>query len=217
MRRGKYEDNVFINCPFDDDYRPIFRAIVFAVHDCGFVARCALEESNSADVRVSKIESIIGDSRLGIHDVSRTELDEGSDLPRFNMPLELGLFLGARRFGTTKQRRKACLVLDRERFRYQAYMSDLAGQDIGCHHGTPEGAIPVVRDWLSHFAPEDVILPGGKTMVKRYRAFQGVLPDMLSAAEIEPDELIYNDYTSFLVGGLSRTLGVRGKPGSAAA
>ena len=134
--------------------------------------------------------------------MSRTELDENSNLPRFNMPLELGLFLGARRFGNKRQQAKACLVLDRERFRYQAYMSDLAGQDIGCHDGKPEKVIPVVRDWLSHFAPDDVILPGGKMMVRRHQAFRQALPAMLDGAGIEPDELIYNDYTSFVVGWL---------------
>src|ERR1035441_7728852 len=35
--------HVFINCPFDTGYQPIFSAIVFAVYDLGFVARCSLE------------------------------------------------------------------------------------------------------------------------------------------------------------------------------
>lgn len=42
------------------------------------------------------------------------------------MPLELGLFLGAKRYGTGKQRTKLCLILDRERYRYQKYCSDIA-------------------------------------------------------------------------------------------
>ena len=44
-RRGKptYNNSVFINCPFDDDYRSLFRALVFAIEACGFGARCALE------------------------------------------------------------------------------------------------------------------------------------------------------------------------------
>jgi len=39
---------------------------------------------------------IIRDSQFGIHDVSRVELDDANRLPRFNMPLELGLFLRAK-------------------------------------------------------------------------------------------------------------------------
>ena len=38
MATGRYADSVFINCPFDGDYRPIFDALVFAVHDRPAVA-----------------------------------------------------------------------------------------------------------------------------------------------------------------------------------
>ncbi len=49
-------------------------------------------------------------------------------LPRFNMPLELGIFLGAKRFGSQKQKQKNGLILDREKYRYQSFCSDIAGQ-----------------------------------------------------------------------------------------
>lgn len=87
-----YEDNVFINCPFDSEYRAIFYALVFAVHDCGYIARCALEIDDSGIVRIQKIEQIIADCRFGIHDICRVEADPQTQLPGFNMPLELGLF-----------------------------------------------------------------------------------------------------------------------------
>ena len=85
---------------------PCLNAIVFAVHDCGFMARCALEEEDTSQVRIDKIYAIIADCRYGIHDISRTELDEVSGLPRFNMPLELGIFLGAKKFGVKEQKKK---------------------------------------------------------------------------------------------------------------
>jgi hypothetical protein len=53
----EYDRNVFINCPFDIQFQPLFRAIVFAVEDCGFLARCALEVEDSGEVRVNKILS----------------------------------------------------------------------------------------------------------------------------------------------------------------
>ena len=105
MDSPKTTDNVFINCPFDTDYKALFYAIVFTVHDCGFVARCALEEGDASQVRIDKIYSIIAECRYGIHDISRTELDENFGLPRFNMPLELGIFLGAKKFGTGEQKK----------------------------------------------------------------------------------------------------------------
>ena len=91
-----YARQVFLNCPFDDEYRPIYEAIIFAVIHCGFVIRCARERDDSGETRISKIVEIIRASQFGIHDISRVELDKSNGLPRFNMPLELGLFLGAK-------------------------------------------------------------------------------------------------------------------------
>ena len=102
-----HEKDVFINCPFDATYRPLLRGLVFAVHDCGFIARSALEVEDSGEVRVQKIIRIIGESPYAVHDISRVELDTRTNLPRFNMPLELGLFLGARAFGMPPINRSA--------------------------------------------------------------------------------------------------------------
>src|SRR5438874_3253316 len=103
-----YDRNVFVNCPFDDDYRRLFEAVVFAVYDCGYTPRCALEIEDASEVRIDKITKIIGDCRFGIHDISRTEPDAATSLPRFNMPFELGLFFGAKRFGRAEHRLKSC-------------------------------------------------------------------------------------------------------------
>lgn len=63
------------------------------MYDLGFVARCALEEDDAGEFRLSKIERIIEECRFGINDLSAVALDVVTGLPRFNMPLELGLFL----------------------------------------------------------------------------------------------------------------------------
>lgn len=81
--------DVFINCPFDETFAPAFRALVFAVIACGYRPRCALEVDDAAETRIEKICRIIEQSRYGTHDISKTELDVGSNLPRFNMPLNL--------------------------------------------------------------------------------------------------------------------------------
>ena len=87
--------HVFLNCPFDDAYRPLLRSMQFTVIGCGYFPRCALEEDNAAEVRVGKIMRLIRDEcALGIHDISRTETDGTPPLPCFNMPFELGLHLG---------------------------------------------------------------------------------------------------------------------------
>src|SRR5689334_11199778 len=122
--------DVFLNTPFDPVFHPIFDAIVFAIIRSGFRPRCALEANDSSENRLTKIQSIIEQSRYGVHDLSRTESDGSPPLPRFNMPLELGLFLGAKRYGAPPQNRKRALVLDVEPYRYQRFISDIAGQDI---------------------------------------------------------------------------------------
>ena len=107
------------------------QAIVFAVHACGFTPRCAAEADDAGEERLGKIIRIIGDCRYSIHDLSRKGPDPAHGLSRFNMPLEMGLCLGAKAFGT---RRKALLVMETAAFDYQKFVSDIAGRDIK-HHG----------------------------------------------------------------------------------
>ena len=59
------ESQVFINCPFDDEYRPLFRAMVFTIYKCGFLPRCAAEVSDSGQNRLDKIMDIIDECGFG--------------------------------------------------------------------------------------------------------------------------------------------------------
>ena len=43
--------NIFINCPFDDAYKPAFEVMVFTVFAAGYRVRCALEENDGGDIR----------------------------------------------------------------------------------------------------------------------------------------------------------------------
>jgi hypothetical protein len=190
----KYEDSVFINCPFDPDYASLFPALVFAVADCGFVPRCALEESDSSDSRIEKLYRIIKACKLGIHDISRTELSK-QKLPRFNMPLELGIFLGAKRYGSHHQRGKNCLILDRSRFRYRKFCSDIAGNDPQPHKNSPRKAVIVVRNWLRTVRPA-YKLPGGPAIYERYKAFGEDLPVLCASLKLDSNALEFNDLTT---------------------
>ena len=189
---SRYGDSVFINCPFTPDYQELFHALVFAVADCGFIPRSALEKSDSGEARIDKLYRIIGECGYGLHDISVTDLDPDNRLPRFNMPLELGIFLGARKFGSRLQRTKGCLILDRERFRYQIFCSDLAGQDPKAHHGTAADAVRCVRNWL-RAERVSVRLPSGERIWQRFRQFKADLPLLL-----EPDFLEFHDLTTVI-------------------
>lgn len=192
-----YEDNVFINCPFDEAYRPLFYGIVFTVFDCGFNARSALEEPYSAENRLAKIEKIISECKYGIHDISRTEINSKTGLPRFNMPLELGIFLGAMRFGQRHQKNKKCLILDVEPYRYRQSISDLAGQDIASHHDVPKEAVTCVRDWLSTASRRSNI-PSGSLIWDDYVDFQAKLPGFYQDLKLDERELTFLDYANLV-------------------
>jgi len=195
--RPAYDRSVFINCPFDDGYKPLFNATVFTVYDCGFVPRCALEVYDSGQVRIEKIMKLIEGCRYGVHDISRTELDTVNHLPRFNMPLELGIFLGAQRFGSGRHRQKSCLVLDREPYRYQKFISDIAGQDVSSHGGEVTKLIATVRDWLTT-ATGGKPLPGGAAIAARFEAFSAALPGITADLKVTVAELTFTNY-GFLV------------------
>lgn len=194
-----YERNVFINCPFDYRYTGLFRSIVFTVQDCGMIARCALEASDSATVRIQKISVIIQECMYGIHDLSRTELDEVNNLPRFNMPLELGLFLGAKTFGPPLQRQKKCLILDTEKYRYQKFCSDIAGQDIYAHGDKIENAVLHVRNWLqSHSVLQGKRIPSGPIIYERFVSYQNDLSVICKKHKQKSEELTFFDYTDLV-------------------
>ena len=193
MKSPRYNDNVFANCPFDSAYKSLFDAMVFAIHDCGFIARCALEEEDASQVRIDKIYNIIAHCRYGIHDISRTELDEIIGLPRFNMPLEFGVYLGAKKFGTGEQKKKNCLVMDKEQYRYQKFISDIAGQDIQAHDNSPEEIVTVVGNWLRNTSNREKI-PSPSIIWDHYQDFMRDLPLVAHRFELKVEQLIFNDY-----------------------
>lgn len=188
-----YNENVFINCPFDFDYKPLFDALVFTVLDCGFIARCALEEGDASQIRLDKIYALVANCRYGIHDISRTELDDETDLPRFNMPFELGLFLSAKKFGSIHQRKKKCLIMDKEKHRYHEFISDISGQDIEAHENQPSKIAEITRNGLRNASRRRAI-PGGSTIWEDYETFKNDLPSMCGILRLNLNSLIYNDY-----------------------
>lgn len=192
----QYSQNVFINCPFDATYLSLFNAIVFAIHDMGFRPRCALEARNAGQYRLEKVLEIIAQCKYSIHDLSRTEPDPNTGLPRFNMPFELGLDLGCKKFGNITQREKVLLILDIERYRYQQFISDISGQDIDAHAGNHRKVISIVRNWLRlERDPLKVLTPGGKSIAKRYDEFRRALPAICSKLNWDTSTLPFADFS----------------------
>lgn len=195
-RSGHNTRSVFINCPFDARYTPFFHALVFTIGRCGFQASCALEIDDGAGTRIDKILRLIRNAPYSIHDLCRTELDAATGLPRFNMPFELGLFLGARYFGDPRQRRKRCLILDQDPYRYRNFISDIAGQDIRSHNGEINQAIARTRDFLR--AATHRQLPGPAAIQGDYAAFRTTLPMICAELELDPVDFNFADLLNLI-------------------
>ncbi|PHY17657.1 hypothetical protein CSW59_18240 [Caulobacter sp. BP25] len=191
---------MFINCPFDSAYSPTFRALIFVIYACGFRPRSAMELDDGGQTRIDKLYGLIGECRYGIHDLSRTELDTANQLPRFNMPLELGIFLGAKRFGGKDQSAKRLLILDVERYRYQRFISDLAGMDIHGHDGDATVALRTTRDWLANVSRRQ--LPSADRVARLFQSFMADLPALAADLEFDPKNIPYVDFERMIVGWL---------------
>jgi hypothetical protein len=162
---------------------------------------------DGGETRIDKLYRIVEESRYGIHDLSRTELDPINNLPRFNMPLELGLFLGAKRFGGDDQRVKRCLILDVEQYRYQRFISDLAGMDITAHGGDSRRIVRVVRDWLVTVSRRRNLI-SQDAILRSHERFLDGLPDIARKAGLDPDRLIFADYERLVIAWIKSGQGV---------
>lgn len=154
-----YESNVFINCPFDEEYYALLRPLLFTIIYLGYNPRIASERSDSAENRVDKICELIRDSKYSIHDFSRLKASRAKEYYRLNMPFELGVEYGARLFGASFMNRKKCLILERKLYDFKRALSDLSGVDIKSHKNKPDEVVRAVRDWFV----ETVGLRGVKT------------------------------------------------------
>jgi hypothetical protein len=183
-----FEKNVFINCPFDDDYRQLLGALIFVTKYLGYTPRISLERADSSDSRVQKIVEIIKVSKFGIHDLSRIVSTESDQPFRMNMPFELGIDYGAKLLTETGDwASKKILVLEKEKYRYHKALSDLSGSDIKNHNNDPLELMKVVRNW---FLTEDGISPQAPKFIwDQFNYFNAFLSDKLVEKGYELDDV----------------------------
>ncbi len=145
-----FDKNVFVNCPFDRDYFPLLRPLLFTILYLGLSPRIALETVDSGESRLDKIVRLIRESRYSVHDLSRLKAEHAGEFYRLNMPFELGIDFGCRTFGRPPLQTKKTLVLEVDPHRYRAALSDLSGCDIETHENTPIQVVAAVRKWLKN-------------------------------------------------------------------
>lgn len=182
-----FADNVFVNCPFDDDFVPLLRPLLFTIIYLKLQPRIALERADSAEARIEKIIGLIAASKYGIHDLSRIKASKEGEYFRLNMPFELGLDVGCGRFKGGKASQKSILILEAEKYRYQAAISDISGSDIGVHGNEPERVVREVRNWLAAQCRPQAA--GATRIWGAFNEFMAANFDELTEREFTPDEI----------------------------
>lgn len=178
-------NNVFINCPFDNDYFVLLKPLLFSLCYIDLNPQIS-ETSDSGEVRLIKIKGLIENSRFSIHDLSRMEPMKDNELPRFNMPFECGIDFGMKLSNPVYYAGKMFLILEKEPYRYQKVISDISGNDIMSHKNDPELMIKVVRDW---FKPTNPIIPRHKEIWLAYNEFEFDYEEILNLEGYNPKDI----------------------------
>ena len=117
------------------------------------------------------------------------------------MPLELGVCIGAIAFGQKSHKSKKYLILEKDRYRFQQFISDLSGQDIQNHNNDYKDAIKAVRNWLSSLTNETV--PSPSIIITEYDDFLNNLPALCQENRWLPDELTFQEFSNLVISWLS--------------
>ena len=191
-----FEKNVFINCPFDDDYVKLLRPLLFTVIYLEFEPKIS-QTVSSANIRINQIKKNIQESKFGIHDLSRCRPLKQNELPRFNMPYELGLDIGCSEYGNKRHKQKKILILETEKYHYQKVISDIAGQDIKNHNDDPNVIIKEVRNWFSIASGKNKFPPANKIWLA-YNQFAANLNETLISQGYTEDEINKMQHADFI-------------------
>ncbi len=133
---------VFLNIPYDDEFRSLYVAYIVGLTNLGLVPHIASEIPGGAR-RLDRVLALIKSCRYSIHDLSRVELSASPQgTPRFNMPLDLGMTIA---WADLYPKRHTFFVFESEPYRIQRSTSDLNGTDAGIHQGTPGGVLSELR------------------------------------------------------------------------
>src|SRR2546421_10950771 len=89
-----FDRSVFINVPYDGPYERLFVAMVAGVVCLGREPKVVLADV-SGGIRLQRLTTMIRSCKVSLHDLSRTGVSNtpAGRVPRFNMPIELGMAL----------------------------------------------------------------------------------------------------------------------------
>ena len=164
MAKAKRRPAAFLNIPYDIEFEDLYLAYVVGLTQLGFDVQATLGVPNQN--RLETIISVIEQCEVSIHDLSRIELSK--NIPRFNMPLELGLALYR---SHSSEGRHRVFVFEKRAYRAQKSTSDINGLDPRIHRYTVKGVMAGLRN---SFVPlNGTTVP---EMLASYRAVKARVP-----------------------------------------
>lgn len=162
---------VFLNIPYDEEFRDIYVAYIVGLFQLGLVPHIA-SEIPGGERRLNRIFALIKSCRYSIHDLSRVEVSVApSATPRFNMPLELGMTIT---WAILRPKLHTWFVWESEPYRLLRSASDLNGTDPYIHKGTVEG---VLSELLNAFTPDNA--PSVEHMLTTCEVVFRVMPQVM--------------------------------------
>lgn len=174
------ELSVFINCPFDEPFKPVFDAMVFSTLCCGFIPRSAIETGSASIPRMDRIVNAIKSSKYSIHDLSRCKGEGDANFARFNMPLELGMAMAQHLGGNHQKKQHDWLMLVPRGHLYKKFISDLAGFDAVEYDTDVETAVPAIMAWLAT-RPDAVETPTPQAVLNALPQFHNARASLFEA------------------------------------
>jgi hypothetical protein len=162
----KRHQSVFLNVPYDSRFEGLYLAYIVGLTQLGLTINATLAVPNQG--RLDRIVALIEESDVSIHDLSRIELSRG--IPRFNMPLELGVALYR---SHTTNGRHAVFIFEKKPYRMQQSTSDISGIDPQIHNGRPTGVMAGLRNIF--YQADGTTVP---EMLSSYRAVKRRLNEL---------------------------------------
>jgi hypothetical protein len=160
-------ESVFLNVPYDEAFEKLYLAYIVGLTQLGLRINAAFAVPNQG--RLETIIELIERSDFSIHDLSRIEVSRG--VPRFNMPVELGLALFRSHIASGKHR---IFIFESRRYRAQRSTSDVNGIDPQIHDGTAKGVMASLRNIFRQSGDVTTV----PEMLASYRAVKRKIPEL---------------------------------------
>lgn len=185
---------IFINCPFDDEYLPLLRTLLFVARFYDLEVKIASLDLDSKSNRLARIIALMRESKYSVHDLSRMKSVKEGEYYRMNMPFELGLDYG---IGGDE---KVFLIFENEPYKLKLALSDINGWDVRPHLDTPETLVKEFRRWIvaNRDMPKELRDFSYSDIWYKYNDFYGSFSDHMKNHNLKDEEISIPEYLEYI-------------------